>query len=147
MKRDIAIKKTYTFPHHLMLIYFFNVLEAFWYNLNLLLIFADITNSYTLFPVSVSLSFLTRYLTEAVTSLDPNDPVTREHIPTVLESLVLKLRTFLKKQPHNKELKLLLMAATSLLSRWWCDISVTLHEGRSLYGLCNLLIHPQRKLD
>ncbi|XP_076449707.1 enhancer of mRNA-decapping protein 4-like [Babylonia areolata] len=54
-----------------------------------------------------------RYLTEAMTILDPKDPVTQEHIPVVLEGLVGKLRTY---HPQNRDIRLLLMATNSLLS-------------------------------
>ena len=59
---------------------------------------------------------IARFLTEAVTSLDPKDPVTQEHVPAVLDSLVVKLRTYQANNPPNREVRLLLMAATSLLS-------------------------------
>nr|KAG5693097.1 hypothetical protein BaRGS_014047 [Batillaria attramentaria] len=58
-----------------------------------------------------------KFLTEAVMSLDPNEVVTREHIPTVLEALVAKLRRYQSTHPHSKDVKLLLMAAMSLMSR------------------------------
>ena len=60
---------------------------------------------------------IVRFLLEAVTALDPKDPVTQAHVPAVLESLIVKLRTYQASNPPNKDIKLLLMAANSLLSR------------------------------
>ena len=57
-----------------------------------------------------------RFLTEAVTTLDTRDPVIHEHIPVVLEGLVSKLRTYQASHPPNRDVRLLLMAATSLLA-------------------------------
>ena len=59
-----------------------------------------------------------RYLEEAVLNLDPEAPMTGEHIPTVLASLVQRLRTT---DAHGgdprkvKVVKRLTMAASSLL--------------------------------
>ena len=52
----------------------------------------------------------------AVTTLDPKDPVTQEHVPVVLDSLVVKLRTYQASNPPSRDVRLLLMAANSLLA-------------------------------
>ncbi|KAL8593052.1 hypothetical protein ACOMHN_017978 [Nucella lapillus] len=63
-----------------------------------------------------SFNIKVKYLTEAVTTLDAKDPVTQEHIPVVLEGLAAKLRAYMASHPPNRDIKLLLMATTSLLS-------------------------------
>lgn len=59
-----------------------------------------------------------RYLEEAIMNLDKNNPVTQEHISTVLEALVKKLNSYISEHPNDKiarSLKMLQMASESLL--------------------------------
>ncbi|XP_063229999.1 enhancer of mRNA-decapping protein 4 isoform X2 [Bacillus rossius redtenbacheri] len=60
------------------------------------------------------------YLQEAVTSLDPTDQITREHLPTVLSKLVCQLNIYMTTNPNNKltrGVRMVCMAAESLLSK------------------------------
>lgn len=62
--------------------------------------------------------FIYRYLEEAVMNLDPSNPVTKEHITTVLRELLRQLATFIAANPTNKntrQIKMLQMAAHGLL--------------------------------
>ncbi|XP_066583483.1 enhancer of mRNA-decapping protein 4 [Prorops nasuta] len=61
-----------------------------------------------------------RYLEEAILNLDPNDPVTREHMGTVLLTLQNQLATFVTANPNHRSsrrMKMLGMAASALLSQ------------------------------
>ncbi|KAL6266731.1 hypothetical protein P5V15_003567 [Pogonomyrmex californicus] len=61
-----------------------------------------------------------RWLEEAILNLDPNDPVTREHMGTVLMTLQNQLATFLASNPNHRStrrMKMLAMAARALLSQ------------------------------
>ena len=61
-----------------------------------------------------------RWLEEAILNLDPNDPVTREHMGTVLMTLQSQLAGFLAANPnHNatRRMKMLAMAARALLNQ------------------------------
>lgn len=58
-----------------------------------------------------------RWLEDAILNLDPNDPVTREHMGTVLMTLQTQLAAFVTANPnHNsaQRMKMLAMAARSL---------------------------------
>ncbi|XP_076383494.1 enhancer of mRNA-decapping protein 4 homolog Ge-1 [Megalopta genalis] len=60
-----------------------------------------------------------RWLEEAILNLDPNDPVTREHMGTVLMNLQSQLTAFITANPnHNsiRRMKMLTMAARALLN-------------------------------
>ena len=62
--------------------------------------------------------FSRRYLEEAVMNLDASNPVTREHMTTVLGALGQKLMAFIQNHPQEKmtrNIKMLLMASQSLL--------------------------------
>ncbi|XP_058807631.1 enhancer of mRNA-decapping protein 4 [Phymastichus coffea] len=59
-----------------------------------------------------------RWLEEAVISLDPNDPVIREHMLNVLLSLQSQIATFITANPNHRSvrrLKMVAMAAQALL--------------------------------
>ncbi|KAL7302340.1 hypothetical protein TKK_0005001 [Trichogramma kaykai] len=59
-----------------------------------------------------------RWLEEAVISLDPSDPITREHMTSVLLSLQNQIQLFIAANPGNRSvrrLKMVAMAAQSLL--------------------------------
>ncbi|XP_014468232.1 PREDICTED: enhancer of mRNA-decapping protein 4 isoform X2 [Dinoponera quadriceps] len=61
-----------------------------------------------------------RWLEEAILNLDVNDPVTREHIGTVLITLQNQLGAFLASNPNHRSarrMKMLAMAARALLSQ------------------------------
>ncbi|XP_031827294.1 enhancer of mRNA-decapping protein 4 homolog Ge-1 [Nomia melanderi] len=61
-----------------------------------------------------------RWLEEAILNLDPNDPVTREHMGTVLMNLQSQLSAFIAANPnHNstRRMKMLAMAARALLNQ------------------------------
>ena len=51
-------------------------------------------------------------------ALDTNHPVTREHMPAILGTLIQKLNSYIQSHPHDatsKNLRMLLMASQSLL--------------------------------
>lgn len=57
---------------------------------------------------------------EAILNLDPNDPVTREHMGTVLMNLQSQLSAFIAANPnHNsiRRMKMLAMAARAFLNQ------------------------------
>lgn len=61
-----------------------------------------------------------RWLEEAILNLDVNDPVTREHIGTVLVTLQTQLGAFLASNPNHRSarrMKMLAMAARALLNQ------------------------------
>lgn len=61
-----------------------------------------------------------RWLEEAILNLDPNDPVTREHMGTVLVTLQTQLATFVTNNPTHRStrrMKMLAMAARALLNQ------------------------------
>lgn len=61
-----------------------------------------------------------RWLEEAILNLDPSDPVTREHMGTVLMTLQSQLATFVTANPNHRSsrrMKMLAMAARALLSQ------------------------------
>lgn len=61
-----------------------------------------------------------RWLEEAILNLDPSDPVTREHMGTVLMTLQNQLATFVTANPNHRSvrrMKMLAMAARALLSQ------------------------------
>ncbi|XP_076280591.1 enhancer of mRNA-decapping protein 4 homolog Ge-1 isoform X1 [Lasioglossum baleicum] len=61
-----------------------------------------------------------RWLEEAILNLDPNDPVTREHMGTVLMNLQSQLAAFIAAYPNhssNRRMKMLTMAARALLNQ------------------------------
>ncbi|XP_074109863.1 enhancer of mRNA-decapping protein 4 homolog Ge-1 [Cotesia typhae] len=61
-----------------------------------------------------------KWLEEAVLNLDPNDPVTREHMGVVLMTLQTQLTTFMSANPVHrlsKRMKMLSMAAQALLNQ------------------------------
>ncbi|CAK9806176.1 Enhancer of mRNA-decapping protein 4 [Anthophora quadrimaculata] len=61
-----------------------------------------------------------RWLEEAILNLDPNDPVTREHMGTVLVTLQTQLAAFLVANPNHsstRRMKMLAMAARALLNQ------------------------------
>lgn len=61
-----------------------------------------------------------RWLEEAILNLDPNDPVTREHMGTVLITLQNQLATFAANNPNHqsaRQMRMLGMAAGALLNR------------------------------
>ncbi|XP_032678141.1 enhancer of mRNA-decapping protein 4 [Odontomachus brunneus] len=61
-----------------------------------------------------------RWLEDAILNLDVNDPVTREHIGTVLMTLQNQLGAFLASNPNHRSarrMKMLAMAARALLSQ------------------------------
>ncbi|XP_068975255.1 enhancer of mRNA-decapping protein 4 [Bombus flavifrons] len=61
-----------------------------------------------------------RWLEEAILNLDPNDPVTREHMGTVLMTLQSQLAAFVAANPsHNsiRRMKMLAMAARALFNQ------------------------------
>ncbi|XP_078048281.1 enhancer of mRNA-decapping protein 4 homolog Ge-1 isoform X2 [Augochlora pura] len=60
-----------------------------------------------------------RWLEEAILNLDSNDPVTREHMGTVLMNLQSQLTTFIAANPNHssiRRMKMLTMAARALLN-------------------------------
>lgn len=61
-----------------------------------------------------------RWLEEAILNLDPNDPVTREHMGTVLMTLQTQLAAFVAANPNHsstRRMKMLAMAARALLNQ------------------------------
>ncbi|EZA49038.1 Enhancer of mRNA-decapping protein [Ooceraea biroi] len=61
-----------------------------------------------------------RWLEEAILNLDPNDPVTREHMGTVLMTLQTQLAAFVASNPAHRStrrMKMLAMAARALLNQ------------------------------
>ncbi|KYN07621.1 Enhancer of mRNA-decapping protein 4, partial [Cyphomyrmex costatus] len=61
-----------------------------------------------------------RWLEEAILNLDPSDPVTREHMGTVLMTLQNQLATFVASNPNHRStrrMKMLAMATRALLSQ------------------------------
>ncbi|XP_076244634.1 enhancer of mRNA-decapping protein 4 homolog Ge-1 isoform X2 [Calliopsis andreniformis] len=61
-----------------------------------------------------------RWLEEAILNLDPNDPVTREHMGTVLITLQNQLAAFVAANPNHssiRRMKMLAMAARALLNQ------------------------------
>ncbi|XP_076177594.1 enhancer of mRNA-decapping protein 4 homolog Ge-1 [Ptiloglossa arizonensis] len=61
-----------------------------------------------------------RWLEEAILHLDPNDPVTREHMGTVLITLQNQLSAFAADNPHHsstRRMRMLAMAARALLTQ------------------------------
>ncbi|XP_053988599.1 enhancer of mRNA-decapping protein 4 [Hylaeus volcanicus] len=61
-----------------------------------------------------------RWLEEAILNLDPNDPVTREHMGTVLITLQNQLSAFVTANPNHsstRRMKMLAMAARALLNQ------------------------------
>lgn len=59
-----------------------------------------------------------RWLEEAVISLDPNDPVTREHMLNILLTLQNQVAAFINTNPNHRSvrrLKMVAMAAQALL--------------------------------
>ncbi|XP_043498767.1 enhancer of mRNA-decapping protein 4 [Polistes fuscatus] len=61
-----------------------------------------------------------RWLEEAILNLDPNDPVTREHMGTVLMTLQSQLAAFVTANPNHRStrrMKMLAMAARALLAQ------------------------------
>lgn len=61
-----------------------------------------------------------RWLEEAILNLDPSDPVTREHMGTVLMTLQNQLATFVTSNPTHRStrrMKMLAMATRALLSQ------------------------------
>jgi len=59
-----------------------------------------------------------KYLEEALMNLDTNNPVTREHLPTVLNNLQRQLQTYISNNPNNRitrSMKLLLLASQALI--------------------------------
>ncbi|KAL0273960.1 UNVERIFIED_CONTAM: hypothetical protein PYX00_006513 [Menopon gallinae] len=59
-----------------------------------------------------------RYLEEAVMNLDPNNPMTKEHFPTVLTALQKQLHLYLTSSPgsnHTRNIRKLMMLTQSLL--------------------------------
>ncbi|XP_029669673.1 enhancer of mRNA-decapping protein 4 [Formica exsecta] len=61
-----------------------------------------------------------RWLEEAILNLDPNDPVTREHMGTVLITLQNQLAAFVANNPNHRStrrMKMLAMAARALLNQ------------------------------
>jgi len=64
--------------------------------------------------------FANRWLEEAILNLDPNDPVTREHMGTVLLTLQNQLAAFVANNPNHRStrrMKMLAMAARALLNQ------------------------------
>jgi enhancer of mRNA-decapping protein 4 len=60
-----------------------------------------------------------RYLEEAVMNLDASNPLTREHMPGVLNNLQRQLTAYIASNPNNKitrSMKMLNMATQSLLN-------------------------------
>lgn len=65
------------------------------------------------------MSDIFRYLEEAVISLDPNHPLTAEHMHGVLNGLTQKLKLFMAQHPNDKltrSFKMLAMASQSLIT-------------------------------
>lgn len=63
---------------------------------------------------------LLRWLEEAILNLDPSDPVTREHMGTVLMTLQNQLAAFAASNPNHRStrrMKMLGMATRALLSQ------------------------------
>ncbi|XP_011701152.1 PREDICTED: enhancer of mRNA-decapping protein 4 [Wasmannia auropunctata] len=61
-----------------------------------------------------------RWLEEAILNLDPTDPVTREHMGTVLMTLQNQLATFVASNPNHRStrrMKMLAMATRALLNQ------------------------------
>ncbi|XP_012532594.1 enhancer of mRNA-decapping protein 4 [Monomorium pharaonis] len=61
-----------------------------------------------------------RWLEEAILNLDPNDPVTREHMGTVLMTLQNQLAAFVASNPNHRStrrMKMLAMATRALLNQ------------------------------
>ncbi|XP_011874946.1 PREDICTED: enhancer of mRNA-decapping protein 4 [Vollenhovia emeryi] len=61
-----------------------------------------------------------KWLEEAILNLDPNDPVTREHMGTVLMTLQNQLAAFVASNPNHRStrrMKMLAMATRSLLTQ------------------------------
>ncbi|KZC10882.1 PREDICTED: enhancer of mRNA-decapping protein 4 [Dufourea novaeangliae] len=61
-----------------------------------------------------------RWLEEAILNLDPNNPVTREHMGTVLMTLQSQLAAFIAANPNHsstRRMKMLAMAARALLNQ------------------------------
>lgn len=68
----------------------------------------------------IFLCLFNRWLEEAILNLDPNDPVTREHMGTVLMTLQTQLATFVAANPSHssiRRMKMLAMAARALLNQ------------------------------
>lgn len=60
-----------------------------------------------------------RWLEEAILNLDPADPVTREHIGTVVSNLHTQLSHFVTANPNHRSaraMKMLAMATRSLFN-------------------------------
>lgn len=61
-----------------------------------------------------------RWLEEAILNLDPSDPVTREHMGTVLMTLQNQLAAFVASNPNHRStrrMKMLAMATRALLNQ------------------------------
>ena len=61
--------------------------------------------------------FRCRYLQEAIMNLDASNPLTKEHMPSVIQSLCVKLVDYINHHPSGKmtkQMRMLLMASQSL---------------------------------
>ncbi|CAF0712129.1 unnamed protein product [Brachionus calyciflorus] len=58
-----------------------------------------------------------KYLEEALLNLDLNNALTREHTPSVMNQLNLKIQQYVQQHPSNKSMRMLLMASQSLISQ------------------------------
>jgi enhancer of mRNA-decapping protein 4 len=61
-----------------------------------------------------------KYIEEALVNLDIGSPVTREHMPGVINQLIIKIQSFINAHPNDKatkSMRMLMMASQSLLSQ------------------------------
>jgi enhancer of mRNA-decapping protein 4 len=61
-----------------------------------------------------------KYIEEALVNLDISSPVTREHMPGVINQLITKIQAFINTHPNDKvakSMRMLMMASQSLLSQ------------------------------